>query len=290
MLVLPAEVPKKQEILELDARLEEQCGTRLRAACWRWREGQTVTSIETGDPLPRIAPRRDTEGRFLSVTEGAEYPYLLYLPERVPEGRLMPVILFLHGIGERGMPPSALAGYGPFQYILSGHGLPFLVAAPVIEKENHWVQDGQGEETDAQMIRLRRFLAQILCSYPADPERICLTGLSMGGRGAYKLSCFLQGTFAALAVCCGRAAPRESPDRFFYRMENLTSLPCWIFHGLKDEVVRPEHSLAAAEKLRRLDGNADVRLTLYPGVGHDCYEYAYRDSRLYAWLEVQKKG
>ena len=283
-------IPDKRAIQTLLETENEGRSAPLHSVAWHWHGGSVSAVLEYGRPPEPPAPSRGAGDVFQAVRHNAEFPYLLYLPPGYDPSRRYPAILFLHGIGERGKAPEALMNYGPFRYILSGHALPFIVMAPVLEAENHWVEDARKNETDEQMIRLKTFVRQMLSRYPADEDRLCLAGLSMGGRGAYKLACALPDTFAAAVICCGRAAPRETPEAFHYPLERLAHLPCWFFHGLRDSVVDPAHTLAAVRKLRALNPSGRLSLTLYPGVGHSCYDFAFCDARLYAWLEEQKRG
>ena len=95
--------------------------------------------------------------------------------------------------------------------------------------------------------------------------------------------------FAAIVICCGRAGVRDKPDTFVYDLSKLAGTPVWIFHGLEDATVSADHALAALRALLGINPKGDFRLTLYPGVGHESYEYAFRDPLLYAWLEVSGK-
>lgn len=261
----------------------------LQAVSFFWAGGAFSAETAFGPPLRKPAPPQEAPGLFRAVTGEAEYPYLLYLPPGYDPEKRYPAILFLHGIGERGKAPETLAQYGPFLYALEGHRLPFIVFAPVVEKESHWVEDADGQETDRQTARLEAFIREMKRAYAVDEKRLSLTGLSMGGRGAYKLACYLPEAFCAVAVCCGRAAPREEPEAFSYPLEKMRGLPCWLFHGLMDRLVSPDHALCAARRLRQEDPKGELRLTLYPQVAHGCYEFAYRDARLYAWLEKQRR-
>ncbi len=282
-------IPEKKDLPFLSPSDEEADCLPLHSLTCIWEQGGFRADAVYGRPEARPIPAGDAQGPFLSVRSGAEYPYLLYLPKDPVPSRPFPMILFLHGIGERGCPPEALSGTGPFRYILAGHALPFIVIAPVVEKDRHWVEDEQGSETDREMRRLEVFIRQMRALYPIDPLRMYLTGLSMGGRGSWKLACRLPGTFAAAAICCGRAAPRDRPGEPFYPLQSMKGLPCWVFHGLRDTVVDPDHSLSCVRRLLELDPPGDHRLTLYPEIGHSCYEHAYLDPRLYAWLEEQKR-
>lgn len=260
-------------------------GQAIRRIEYRWDDGRFSADVTFGSTLSSRAPLKDEQGRFQAIRGRAEYPYLLYLPDGYDPTRTYPTILFLHGIGERGEDPSVIANYGPFQYILAGHRLDMIVIAPQVEQSAHWVEDRDENEVDTQMIRLARFLEQMRASYAIDSTRLYLTGLSMGGRGAYKLACHLPNTFAAVAICCGRAGKADRPEQIVYDLSRLAGRPVWLFHGLSDETVRPDHALAGTQALLSIQEKANLRLTLYPAVGHGCYEHAYQEDMLYTWLE-----
>ena len=289
ILAFKNEIPRKDALKDISIRAKFAYGTPLQSATWRFSDGKFACDVTFGKSLTATSPRKDESGVFQAVTGEAEYPYLVYLPAHYDEQKAYPTLLFLHGIGERGDDPTALCDYGPFQYILAGRRLDMIVISPQLEQEAHWVEDAAEREVDTQMNRLRNFIDQMKTRYAVDGNRLYLTGLSMGGRGAYKLACHMPDAFAAVAVCCGRAGVWNAPDRLFYDVSRIADLPVWIFHGLSDSTVDPDHALAALRELLRVNPRGDFRLTLYPAVGHECYEHAYLDPALYAWLEEQRR-
>ena len=248
--------------------------------------GQKACEIRLGRDSDAV---KDTHPRIQQVPRGAEFPFLQYLPTGYKENGKCPLILFLHGKGERGKSLGALENFGPYAYIRDGHELPFAVIAPLLEADRHWVEDETGKDSDREISRLRRFIRQILMMHSFDPGRIYLTGLSMGGRGAYKLACAIPDTFAALAVCCGRPFAREDMTVPLYPLEQIRYIPVWLFHGLEDKIVDPAHTLSAMRTLLEQNPERNLRMTLYPGQEHDSYEQAFREPRLYGWLEQQKR-
>ncbi len=268
----------------------QRYGQAIRRIDYRWDAGRFSAQVTFGSTLSARTPLKDENGRFQAVVGGAEYPYLLSLPNGYDPDRVYPTILFLHGIGERGENPAVIADYGPFQYILAGHEPDMIVIAPQVEKSAHWVEDQDENEVDTQMLRLARFLEQMRGAYAIDDTRVYLTGLSMGGRGAYKLACHLPDAFAAVAICCGRAGKADQPEAIMYDLNRLAGTPVWLFHGLSDETVRPDHALAGARALLDVQEKPNLRLTLYPAVGHGCYEHAYQEDALYAWLAGWEKN
>lgn len=290
ILSLKEEFPDKAVFQDIAIRARKELGTPVRQITYRWEQGRFFADVTFGSTLVARTPVMDAEGRFQAVLGQAEYPYLLYLPAGYDPSRSYPTILFLHGIGERGDDPSVIADYGPFQYLLSGHTLDMIVIAPQVEASAHWVDAPDEQETDAQMVRLAAFVEQMRAAYAIDDSRFYLTGLSMGGRGAYKLACFMPDTFAAVAVCCGRAGKYDQPREIVYDLSLMANRPVWLFHGLSDETVDANHALAGMERLLACNAEGSFRLTLYPAVGHDCYEYAYQDDGLYAWLAGWRKS
>jgi len=282
-------MPDKSLFDNLPILSKKEMGMPIGAITYQWKEGRFTADVHFGANMP-VTPLRDIHGRFKAISGEAEYGYLLYLPENFDPAREYPTILFLHGIGERGSNPADLIPYGPFQYILGGNELDMIIIAPQVEKENHWVEDPNEGEVDTQMKRLSLFLDQMKQKYPIDESRIYLTGLSMGGRGTYKLACYLPDTFAAVAACCGRAGVREEPYHFFYDLSKMADQPVWLIHGLADTTVDANHSLAAMDRLLSLNEEGNFRLTLYPGVGHASYDIIYRDPALYTWLSQWRRG
>jgi len=199
-----------------------------------------------------------------------DYPSLV----RVPDGyndtpaKQWPLILFLHGAGERGNDLTKIKNQGPQAYIDQGHPLPFIVVSP---------QCPEGEDWSPR--KLAKLLNEIEAGYGVDPKRIYVTGLSLGGRGTYDLAAAYPQKFAAIAVLSARDSP-EIADR-------LRTVPVWIFHGGDDQVVPVSYSRAIADRLRKAGG--DVKLTIYPGVGHGGWDKIYADPALYAWFLVHAR-
>jgi len=120
--------------------------------------------------------------------------------------------------------------------------------------------------------------------YAVDLSRVYLTGLSMGGRGAYQLAALQPQRFAALVPICG---PRPDVLRREERMCALIYLPTWIFHGALDSMVAADESIKIADELKALGGN--VRLTIYPDLKHNSWQRTYENPELYEWLLEQKR-
>lgn len=212
------------------------------------------------------ASPRQTEQRFRSV--GGTVRYLLALPPgyEADPGRRWPLILFLHGAGERGDDLARVRGHGVPKAVDDGVDVPAIVVSPQCPADQHWSAPVLVQLLD-EVARARR----------ADPDRIYLTGLSMGGFGAWELALAQPWRFAALAPVCGGGDP--------LRVAAIRHLPVWAFHGALDDVVPLGLSEEMVEALRRAGG--DVRFTVYPEAGHDSWTQTYANPELYRWLFAQ---
>jgi len=200
--------------------------------------------------------------------------YLLYLPTGYdPESPARwPLMLFLHGAGERGDDLERVASHGPCRIVRDGVDFPFILVSPQCPEGATW-----NPET------LLALLDDLERRHRVDPTRIYLTGLSMGGFGSWALALRDPARFAAVAPICGGVSFMDIANAFGSRAGAAASLPVWTFHGEADTVVPVEETVRAVEELRRR-GNADVRLTLYPGVGHESWSRAYGSPELFDWF------
>ncbi len=213
--------------------------------------------------------RGSTEKLEIEYATYMELPYLLYLPADLEVGKSgPPLLLFLHGMGERGSDLNLVKTYGPPARIENGLELPFVVAAPQCPADEIW-----------QPYTLAALLEDIIKRYKIDRARIYLTGLSMGGSGTWALANARRDLFAAIAPICGPFTMID-PVRF-------TDIPVWCFHGAMDDTVPVEDSVRMVKWLR---GNgADVRFTVYPDAGHDSWTQAYDGTELYDWFKSHSK-
>jgi predicted peptidase len=190
--------------------------------------------------------------------------YLLYQPPGfAAEPR--PLLLFLHGIGERGSELQRVATHGIPALIERGKNFPFITVSPQCPADRTW-----GELTEG----LLDLLDTVVSTLRADPTRIYLSGISMGAFGAWKLAAHAPGRFAALVPICGGADDSWAPT--------LAHLPTWVFHGALDPVVPVETSRRMVRALKAQ--NAPVMLTVYENLPHECWDHAYQDTGLFEWL------
>lgn len=204
------------------------------------------------------------------------YEYQLFLPPGVAEaGRRgearWPLLLFLHGSGERGNDVARVKVHGPPKIADRDPNFPFILVSPLLPAEQDWDVD-----------KLDRILARIMRTLPVDPARVYLTGLSRGGHATWRWAAAEPTRFAAIAPVAGRGDPATACA--------LKDLPVWALHGDRDDVVTPEGSFAMARAIRGCGGRMS-RLTIYPDLGHNAWDPAYDDPELYFWLlSHRKKG
>jgi len=197
-------------------------------------------------------------------------PYLLYLPEGYSKDSIakFPLILFLHGIGESGNDLQNLIKQSLPKAIEEGLKIPFIVASPQC-KTFHWWNTKS----------LKQFLDEIIKETNPDTTRIYLTGNSMGGYATWALAIKYPEMFAAIAPVCGGGNPRE-----VYKIKNM---PTWAFHGAKDFIVPLSKGRRMVKALREAGGN--VKFTIYPDKGHQCWKIVYHTPELYDWLLSNRK-
>jgi len=238
---------------------------------------------------------RETGFLLRSVTvHGTAYPYSVYVPRAFDASRRWPVILFLHGSGERGADGLRSTQIGVAAAIRANpERVPAIAVFPQAPLDSRWL----GEPADAAMAALERSMAE----FHGDPARVYLTGLSMGGYGSYHLALAHPDRFAALVIVCGGLLPHEtttavqqSPltmgtsDPYAFTAQALRALPIRIFHGDADPVIPVAESRRMAEALKK--EGADVRYVEFPGVGHNAWERAYGDAGLWVWLFQQHRA
>jgi predicted peptidase len=203
------------------------------------------------------------------IKKKVEMNYLLYLPKNYNSAKeKFPLLLFLHGSGERGSDLNLVKRHGPPKLIDQGKDFPFIVASPQCPENVWWSTED-----------LSALIDDLIQKYQVDEKRIYVTGLSMGGYGAWALVEKFPNRFAAIAPVCGGGNPLTICE--------IGKLPVWVFHGAKDPVVPVKEAQQMVDALKNC-GN-DVKLTIYPEAGHDAWTETYNNQELYDWLLKQKK-
>jgi len=231
--------------------------------------------------------------RSISV-RGTSYPYSIYVPRAFDRSKPWPVILFLHGSGERGTDGLRSTQIGVGAAIRANPDrVPAIVVFPQAPPDSRWL----GDPADAAMAALEKSIIE----FHGDRRRVYLTGLSMGGYGTWHLALAHPNTFAALVVVCGGLLPhatttavQQSPlttaasDPYAFTAHALRVVPIRMFHGDADPVIPVGESRRMAENLAR--EGADVRYVKYPGVGHNAWDRAYGDAEIWEWLFKQHRS
>jgi predicted peptidase len=218
---------------------------------------------------------KQTEHQFEKrVEKNVSLKYLLYLPPNYEAQGMWPLVLFLHGMGQRGNDLDLIKKHG-IPKIVEGQDYPFVAVSPQCPSESVWAM-----ELDA----LHALIVDVVKSYAIDRSRIYLTGLSMGGYGAWHLAEAYPHFFAAIIPICGGTRPMIG---FPERIKVLKDTPIWVFHGAKDDVVPLKNSQDLVDVLNKHGGN--VKFTVYPDAGHDSWTRTYENSDVFEWLMAQKK-
>lgn len=232
------------------------------------------------------------EQKAITDEEGASLKYRLLTPEdlsnETESKKQYPLVLFLHGAGERGSDNAAQLKHGVSDFYQRREEYPSFVVAPQCPEEKKWVETDWGEsngentfpEEPSEPIRLAlRVVRDLIATGDVDPQRVYVTGLSMGGYGTWYAAGFEGHPFAAAAPICGGGDPTWA--------ERYVGLPLWVFHGAEDTAVPVGRSREMVEAIRQAGG--DVKYTEYPGVGHDSWTQTYKADDFHAWLFDQQR-
>jgi predicted peptidase len=237
-----------------------------------------------GSPVLARKPATGFLDRSLFL-RGVTYKYQVFVPDNWSSNQKWPIILFLHGAGERGSDGLLQTQVGIATAIRNDRSrFPAVVVMPQCLKDHEW------KKSDMEEVALAA-LAAASKEFKGDPKRTYLTGLSMGGYGSWALAAAYPTKFAAVVPICGGILPAEEArkqldtDRIPYleaAKKIGTKVPIWVFHGDADPVVPTSESRYMVEALKGAGGN--VRYTEYPGVGHNSWDKAYAEPELMTWL------
>ncbi len=229
-----------------------------------------VAPLASGaEPVPLVAGQMPQP----ALAEGG-YPYQLFIPRGAAQDRdeeaRWPLLIFLHGSGERGADIARVKAHGPPKIADRDPDFPFILVSPLLPAEEDW-----------DIAKLDAIADHVAARLPVDPDRIYLTGLSRGGHATWRWGALEPGRFAALAPVAGRGDPATACA--------LVGTPIWALHGDRDDVVVPEGSFAMARAIRAC-GGLRSRLTIYPDLGHNAWDPAYDSPALYLWLLQQRRS
>lgn len=227
--------------------------------------------------------------------DGTTYLYQVFVPKQWTADEKWPVIFFLHGAGERGSDGVQQTKEGLPEILRSQLDFPAIVVMPQCARGTWWGESAMEKQAFAA-------LEQSMQSFNGDPNRLYLTGLSMGGYGTWAFGYKYPDKFAALVPVCGGVTTRrtrlvapewhpssKAPENPYRETATgIGKVPVWAFHGDMDRSVPVAESRNLTEALKASGGN--VRYTEYPGVPHNSWDRAYAESELIPWLLSQKKG
>jgi predicted peptidase len=209
----------------------------------------------------------------------ATYDYQVYVPAKLREQSKLPVILFLHGIGQRGEGGFVPAQGGANAMLRSYlEQIPAIVLLPQCRKGRYW-HDPEMERMVTESLR------QTVAEFGADEARLYLTGVSMGGFGAWHMASKHPGKFAALVPICG-GSPLVAADRFTPIARGVGRTPVWVFHGADDRIVPVSESRQMVAALKAAGGQ--VRYNEYAGVGHNVWLKVLAEPELLPWMLTQR--
>ena len=209
-----------------------------------------------------------------TIKKKAEANYLLFLPKdyQAKGSKRWPLMLFLHGAGERGTNIAKVPVHGPPKIVKDKPDFPFILISPQCPANQRWNNDV-----------LLSLLDEVIKKYKVDTKRIYLTGLSMGGYGTWSLGVLYPERFAAIAPICGGGEIIDILLPGQGKAKALRTLPVWAFHGAKDPVVKVAESERMVNALKTAGGQ-EVDLTVYPDAGHDAWTETYNNPKLYGWF------
>jgi len=221
-------------------------------------------------------------------------PYRILLPENYDATKKYPLILFLHGAGERGNDNEKQLIHSSKLFLKPDirKDYPAIVVFPQCPENSFWAnldfktENGKrtfafradGDPTIAMKL-VQELLQKLMNDYPVNRKRIYVTGLSMGGMGSFEIVRRNPKLFAAAMPICGGAEPSTAPA--------LKKVNWWVFHGAKDDVVPPANSEKMVAALKEV--KASVKFTLYPDANHNSWDPAFAEPEFLKWMFGQRR-
>jgi predicted peptidase len=238
----------------------------LLSVLWLGGCATTMRARSTGEP--------GTPTGFINKSmeiEGKERCYAVFVPRNYDPAKLWPLIVFLHGAGERGDDGLLQTEVGlPSAIRRHADEFPAIVVMPQCPEGVWWDKASEDIERAYELTRRQ---------YSIDPRRIYLTGLSMGGYATWMYGAQHSDRWAALLPICGGGNVDDAPA--------LARMPIWAFHGADDSVVKAEESRQMVEAVKNAGGT--VRYTEFEKTDHNSWDPAYRDKKTIKWLFKQSR-
>ena len=229
--------------------------------------------------------------RFAS-SDGRELPYRLMRPPEIASEQLYPLVLFLHGAGERGNDNRRQLVHAAAEFARTDRqkDYPAYVVFPQCPNNQRWVESdwglpsGRGMfplEPSTAMAQVLELVDSLVKELPIDPSRIYVTGLSMGGQGAWFAAAAPPKRFAAMLEVCGGGDPSWAT--------RYDGIPIWALHGQADTVVPISRAREMVVALTEIGHTPELRYVEYSGVGHDSWTRTYARDDVFDWLFSQRK-
>jgi predicted peptidase len=281
----------KQQIRESKLSFVLKFGMRRNANVWSRQLLFMLVSLWIGVPV--FAKSHETGFLDRTITlQGVTYKYQVFVPDSWTPRQKWPVVLFLHGSGERADDGLQQTDTGIGTAIrVDRTRIPAIVVMPQCRKNLWWVEPPMADMAIATLEAASK-------EFHGDASRTYLTGLSMGGYGTWYLAQKYPGRFAALVVICGgihppvatlkahpeliKWAPEDGPKSYAEAAARVGKVPVWIFHGADDEIVPVTESQRMQAAMKQI--GAEVHYTEYPGIKHVSWDKAYDESKLFPWL------
>lgn len=225
------------------------------------------------DPVPYIFDKSIEGFRFLY--DERELPFRIKLPANMEEGKTYPLVIFLHGSGERGddnqchVLPSLLKG-------IKKNGTACYILMPQLHADGNW----QDDDVDATLTALLDYVFE---TYAVDTSRVYITGNSRGGAGTFDQVLRHEGKYAAAMPLCGyHASFYEGSESY----EKFSKIPMWLGHSASDTIVPSSNSRGVYEAVTAL-GSRQIKYSEYLSLNHNCWDRFYRDADVWQWLFEQ---
>ncbi len=251
-----------------------------------------------------VASLLSSNGAFAQVefeeqlfkSETGSLPYRFIMPKDFSPEKKYPLVLFLHGAGERGNNNESQLVHGSKLFLNEANRdqNPSIVIFPQCPKDDFWAKvdfsQNEGKRnynfTDEKapttsMALVMEMLNSYLKKPYVDTNRVYIGGLSMGGMGTFELLSRLPDTFAAAFPICGGGNPGSA-------YKYAKNVDIWVFHGSKDDVVPPQNSREMVKALK--EANGAVKYTEFPEANHNSWDSAFAHPELFSWLYAQQKN
>ena len=225
----------------------------------------TVMAHEPGTQKPDVFTKQ--------LREDITYKFMAFVPKGYSEeGKKWPLMLFLHGAGERGSDINKVTVHGPPKIVRTNAEFPFVVISPQCPSGQRWEKH-----------KVLALLDNVIGKYNVDTNRIYLTGISMGGYGTWEIAAAEPQRFAAIVPICGGGQTIDLKLASQEKKKAFEKLGVWAFTGAKDKVVPVEESQRMVDAFKAA-GARDVQFTVYPEANHDSWTETYNNPKVYEWL------